>query len=175
MTKINLPNGAVIDFKDAPQEVIEKEITNLRNTKPELFEEKVDYSTISFQDLQKHVRAKAGSQASEDQGPPLTHPDLEVADAGFQYFYGKADNDEERQARLVSVFGEKGVEKRGPNNFILNLDEVEKTIKEKYDLPDSGTMAVNRKGFSRYDLARFGGEYRGPLLATLGVGSRRYL
>ena len=148
----------MIDFQDASQEVIEKEITNLRNTKPELFEEKVDYSTISFEDLQKRVRTRSSAQTSEDQGPPLTHPELEVADAGFQYFYGKADNDAERAKRLVSVFGEEGIEQRGPNNFILNLDNIEATIKDKYDLPDSGTMPVNRKGFSRYDLARFGGE-----------------
>ena len=170
MTKISLPNGMVIDFQDAPNEVIEKEITSLRNNKPELFEEKIDYSTISFEDLQKRMKTRSGSQTSEDQGPPLTHPELEVADAGFQFFYGQADNDAERAKRLVSVFGEKGVEKRGQNNFILNLDNIEATIKDKYDLPDSGTMQVNRKGFSRYDLARFGGEYRGPLLTTLAAG-----
>ena len=171
MTKINLPNGAVIDFKDAPQEVIEKEITNLRNTKPELFEEKVDYSTISFQDLQKHVRAKAGSRASEDEVEvEVTHPELEVASHGFQFFYGKADNDEERAARLESVFGPATYQRLGHDNFILLLDKISPEKKAEHSLPDSGTMPVNRKGFSRYDLSRFGGAYRGPLLTTLAAG-----
>ena len=173
MTQIRLPNGTVIDFKDADQTIIEKSLKNLRSEKPEFFTPKkkeINYSTASFEEIAERGRTKKGVQTSEDQGPPLTHPELEVADAGFQYFYGKADNDAERAKRLVSVFGEEGIEQRGPNNFILNLDNIEATIKDKYDLPDSGTMPVNRKGFSRYDLARFGGEYRGVLVSTLAAG-----
>jgi len=125
---------------------------------------------LSGQDVLDRIRARSPGQAAEPKYPELTHPGLEVANAGFQFFYGKASNDEERRARLVSIFGEEGVEQRGPNNFILNLDNVEEIIKEKYDLPENGTMQVNRKGMSRYDFARFGGEYRGPLLTTLAVG-----
>ena len=108
MTQIRLPNGTVIDFKDADQTIIEKSLKNLRSEKPEFFTPKkkeINYSTASFEEIAERGRTKKGVQTSEDQGPPLTHPELEVADAGFQYFYGKADNDAERTKRLVSIFG----------------------------------------------------------------------
>ena len=176
MAVIELPSGNQIDFGDADPETIQNALKKMKKEKPELFEVKEEVVEESSPVFASDVIARANKrranqqQAREVQGPPLTHPELEVADAGFQYFYGQADNDAERAKRLVSVFGEEGIEKRGQNNFILNLDNIEATIKDKYDLPDSGTMQVNRKGFSRYDLARFGGEYRGPLLTTLAAG-----
>ena len=175
MTQIRLPAGMVIDFKDADQTVIEKSLKNLKNEKPELFvqqeEKEFDYSTATFDEIAARGEARGSSQqTSEDQGPPLTHPEAEVTNASFQYFYGKADDDEEREARLASEFGPDSFERRGQNNYILNLDNITPEIKEKYKLPENGTMQVNRKGMSRYDLARFGGEYKGVLLSTLAAG-----
>tara|TARA_R110002051_G_scaffold4307_2_gene23057 strand:- start:1080 stop:4451 length:3372 start_codon:yes stop_codon:yes gene_type:complete len=175
MTKISLPNGMVIDFQDAPNEVIEKEITSLRNNRPELFEvqateEPFDYGTASLQDIRDRAAGRKKGSSQEEKLPPLTHPEAEVANASFQYFYGKADNDAEREKRLLSEFGPNSFERRGQNNYILNLDNIAPEIKEKYELPENGTMQVNRKGFSRYDLARFGGEYKGVLTTTLAAG-----
>ena len=171
MAVVELPSGNQIDFGDANPETIQNALKKMQEEKPELFEVKEESSPVFAGDVIAAARKRrATGQASEDQGPPLTHPEAEVANASFQYFYGKADDDEEREARLASEFGPDSFERRGQNNYILNLDNIAPEIKEKYDLPSQGTMQVNRKGFSRYDLARFGGEYKGPILTTLAAG-----
>jgi len=175
MAVIELPSGNQIDFGDADPETIQNALKKMQEEKPELFEVKEEVVEESSPVFASDVIARANErranrQSPEDQGPPLTHPDLEVANASFQYFYGKADDDEEREARLASEFGPNSFERRGQNNYVLNLDNIAPEIKKKYDLPDSGTMQVNRKGMSRYDFARFGGEYKGVLTATLAAG-----
>ena len=171
MAVVELPSGNQIDFGDADPETIQNALKQMQKEKPELFEVKEERSPVFAGDVIAAARKRrATGQASEDQGPPLTHPEAEVTNASFQYFYGKADDDEEREARLASEFGPDSFERRGQNNYILNLDNIAPEIKRKYKLPENGTMQVNRKGFSRYDLARFGGEYKGVLLSTLAAG-----
>jgi len=171
MAVVELPSGNQIDFGDANPETIQNALKKMKEEKPELFEVKEESSPVFASDVIAAARKRrATGQTSEDQGPPLTHPEAEVTNASFQYFYGKADDDEEREARLASEFGPDSFERRGQNNYILNLDNIAPEIKRKYELPENGTMQVNRKGFSRYDLARFGGEYKGVLLSTLAAG-----
>ena len=175
MAVVELPSGNQIDFGDADPETIQNALKQMQKEKPELFQVSKEVveegpSMLPADIIDRANKRKATRQTSEDQGPPLTHPEAEVANASFQYFYGKADDDEEREARLASEFGPDSFERRGQNNYILNLDNIAPEIKRKYKLPENGTMQVNRKGFSRYDLARFGGEYKGVLLSTLAAG-----
>ena len=94
----------------------------------------------------------------------------EIESHSFQYYYGKADTDKDRARRLDVEFGPGTYERKGSNNFVLLLDKISPEKREEYNLPGEGKIAVNRKGFSRYDLSRFTGAYRGPLVTTLAAG-----
>mgnify|MGYP004446970753 CR=1 FL=1 len=167
MTQIEFPSGDVIDFEDASEDQIKQSVTVLRQKNPELFEEgEVDYSTLSFEEIA--ARGSKGVDQEEIEEVKTTH-EGEVKDLGLQYFVGRGDTDEERQARLVSVFGEEGVTKVGADDFVLNLDTITEDIKEKYGLPQSGTIRFNEPGLSWQDVSGFLGRETVPLVAALGA------
>jgi hypothetical protein len=112
-------------------------------------------------------RKKKKKEKPEEIAP--TH-DGEVLDASFQAFYAKADTDRGREMRLEQEFGPGTYQRVGAGDYFLVLDNISKDKKEQYGLPESGTMRVNKHGFSMYDIAAFGGAYQGPLVATLGAG-----
>ena len=172
MTLLTLPSGQTIDFGDMDKESIKKTLQGMQAKKPELFQEaKPKYAPEIFAEANKQRLLEAEQQTSEKaQQKDLVTNDGEVQSHAFQYYYGKADNDKEREMRLTREFGDGTFQKLGTNDYMLLLDNISTEKKRQYDLPEDGTIRVNKKGFSRYDLSRFTGEYRGPLLATTAAG-----
>ena len=138
MTEISLPSGAVFDFGNLSQKDIAERLTTLRGSNPELFQEEVekegppDPATTSYEDLKAYYSGRSSETEKVE-----TTPEGEVKDLGLQYFVGRGDTDEERQTRLVSVFGKEGITKVGADDFVLNLDSITEEVKEKYNLPES--------------------------------------
>ena len=58
MTQLALPNGTVLDFEDASQDQIGQALSKLKESQPELFEERpepVDLGSASYEQLQEAV------------------------------------------------------------------------------------------------------------------------
>ena len=168
MTVIRLPSGNKINFGNADQETIKKALQGMKEKRPELFQEaEPKFATDIFAkaDRQKQLQATQTTEQQAEQKDLVTN-DGEIQSLAFQYFYGKADNDKGREMRLTQEFGDGTFQKLGTNDYMLLLDNISTEKKRQYNLPEEGTIRVNKKGFSRYDLSRFGGEYRGPLIAT---------
>jgi len=169
MVTLSLPNGQNLDFGDASDQEIETVITSMKKEQPELFEEAEaapDLGSASYEELREYY----GGQTPEGQAAEvkITH-EGEVKDLGLQYFVGRGDTDNDRQKRLVSVFGEEGVTKVGADDFVLNLDTITEDVKEKYGLPQSGTIRFNEPGLSWQDVSGFLGRETVPLVAALGA------
>lgn len=180
MTQLSLPNGQILDFEDASQGQISTILKKLKTDQPEIFEEKVseekvseekitfpDARTASYEELKEFYQGRYKKEEKEIFQP--TH-EGEVKSHVLQFDYGQADNDAERERRLKRTFGEGTYEKVGYNDYVLLLDNISPELKEKYNLPDDGTIRVNKKGFSIYDVSRAVGHDRGALVASLGIG-----
>ena len=175
MVELALPNGTLIDFGDATQDQIASALSKFKEEQPELFVEQpqqetdpkqVDLGTATLDEIRQAYGFK---RDPEDVFQP-THSG-EVADSGFQFFYGRADNLEEKAKRIESVFGPNSYQQvEGTDKFALLLDNISPELKKEYDLPESGTIYVNEPGFSWYDVVGVGGAEAGPLTAALGAG-----
>lgn len=93
----------------------------------------------------------------------------EVKDLSLQYYVGRGDTDEERLLRLTEVFGQEGVTQVGVDDFVLNLDNITEDVKEKFNLPESGTIRFNQPGLGWQDVAGFLGRETVPLVAAVGA------
>ena len=170
MTQLALPNGTVLDFEDASQDQIGQALSKLKESQPELFEERpepVDLGSASYEQVQEAV----GISREEEVPEYKPSNEGEVSDTGFQFFYGRADSIGDKAKRLESTFGPgtfKQVE--GTDKFTLLLDNISPELKKEYGLPETGDMYVNKPGFSWYDVAGFGGAEAVPLTAALGAG-----
>ena len=172
MTLLTLPSGQTLDFGDADKETIKKTLQGMQAKRPDLFQKsEPKYAPEIFAEARRKRQLQT-AQTTEQQAEQkdLVTNDGEVQSHAFQYYYGKADNDKEREMRLTREFGDGTFQKLGTNDYMLLLDNISTEKKRQYDLPEDGTIRVNKKGFSRYDLSRFTGEYRGPLLATTAAG-----
>lgn len=176
MTVIVLPAGLPVDFEDASQEEIEDALEIMRNEDPSLFEEKEsapffgEYPATSVDEI--FARSERAAQDPSVQVPEFK-PDHEgeVRDAGFQFLYGRADDISEKAKRIEDVFGPDSYQQiEGTDKFVLKLENISPELKKQYGLPDSGTIYVNKPGFSWYDLAGFGGAEAAPMTAALGAG-----
>ena len=168
MTQIVLPSGLSVDFGDAPQEEVEDALEAMREQDPSLFEE-AQTEPQNIDDL----LARSGyseKRQSVEEAPAFkpTHKG-EVKDLGLQYFVGRGDTDKDRLLRLTEVFGQDGVTQVGADDFVLNLDNISDNVKEKYNLPETGTMRFNEPGLSWQDVAGFLGRETVPLVAALGA------
>ena len=171
MAQMTFPNGVVMDFEDATDTQVEEILSTLKTEQPELFEEPEqppDTGTASYEELAKYYQKRGkGPEAAPE---AVASNEGEVQSHAFQFMYGRADDDEERALRLENTFGPGTYEQVGTNDFFLLLDKISEPLKEKYNLPQEGTIRVNEKGFSLQDISRFGGEEAGPLTAALGAG-----
>ena len=171
MTQLSLPNGTVIDFEDASEDQIGQALSKLKESQPELFEERpepINLGTASFEEIQKAVGAGREPEEAPEYQPSN---EGEVSDTGFQFFYGRADSIGDKAKRLEATFGPgtfKQVE--GTDKFTLLLDNISPELKKEYGLPETGDMYVNKPGFSWYDVAGFGGAEAVPLATALGAG-----
>ena len=137
----------------------------------------LDISNMSSSDLTEYFTARArrerGQQeiiGAEGQAQQPTYPsptvEGEIDSALFRAGFGTKDNEQERIEYIEEKFGAGTAVKFGPEDYGIDLDKVEASIKEDYGLESSGTMRVNQPGMTRYDVAHFLGQYRGPLIAT---------
>ena len=172
MTSITFPSGESIDFGELSPEEIEPIISQLENEKPGLFQEveevKRDLSVAEIYD-----QAGIGDERELAKEVPEYKPsnEGEVDDAGFQFFYGRADSIGDKAKRLEATFGPGTFEQvEGTDKFILLLDNISPEIKKEYGLPETGDMYVNEPGMSWYDVAGFAGGEIVPLTAALGAG-----
>ena len=160
-----LPSGQILDFGNASDDQIQSALAALKESDAEQFKQRdvaPDLDTASYEDLRKYY-----GTSSEDT-VQTTHKG-EVKDFGLQFFVGRGDTDEERMKRLVTVFGPEGVEKVGPDDFVLNLDNISEEAKEKYNLPSTGTMRFNAPGLGWQDVWSFLGRETVPLTAAIGA------
>ena len=170
MTRIALPNGQVIDFGDTSPEEIEREIDTLKQDAPEFFEQRQRPQRQTVASIfEGEPRATPGAEVEEEEDIKPTH-DGEVTDISFRTFFGRADNNEEKAARLTQAFGEGTFTQDKRGYFILDLDEIDQKQKKEFGLPSSGTIFVNKPGFTRYDIADFLGHEAVPLAASIGAG-----
>jgi hypothetical protein len=170
MTVITLPSGLDVDFEDASQEDIEEALTVMQNEQPDLFaapkmSEKDFIRSLTMEEARDYGRLKSGLPGEQVE---TTH-EGEVKDFGLSYFVGRGDTDEDRMLRLTTVFGEEGVEKVGPDDFVLKLDNISEELKEKYNLPQTGTIRFNEPGLGWQDVWGFLGRETVPLVAALGA------
>ena len=91
----------------------------------------------------------------------------EVKSIGFRWRFGKADNVVGKTRVIEETFGEGSAIQFGPEDYGIDLDKVTEDIKTQYNLPNSGTIRVNKPGYSHWDLINFGAEVRGPLVAAM--------
>ena len=151
MTVIRLPSGNKINFGNADQETIKKALQGMKEKRPELFQEaEPKFATDIFAkaDRQKQLQATQTTEQQAEQKDLVTN-DGEIQSHAFQYFYGKADNDKGREMRLTQEFGDGTFQKLGTNDYMLLLDNISTEKKRQYNLPEDGTIRVNKKGISR--------------------------
>ena len=172
MVQLALPNGTILDFEDASQDQIREALIRIKEKQPELFVEKpeparLDLGTASLEEIRG---AMGVGQETEKIDYQPSNPG-EVEDAGFQFWYGRADNINDKAKRLEHKFGPGSYQQiEGTDKFVLLLDNISPEIKKDNDLPETGTIWVNEPGFSRYDLAGVAGAEAAPLTAALGAG-----
>ena len=163
MTVLTFPSGQEMDFEGLSNEEIEPIIAQLQEEKPELFQ--TSEEDLSVEEIYARADAQRGSVPEEFRP---TH-EGEVKDLGLQYFVGRGDTDEERLLRLTEVFGQEGVTQVAADDFVLNLDNIGEELKEKYNLPETGTIRFNEPGLSWQDVSGFLGRETVPLVAALGA------
>ena len=163
MTVLTFPSGQEMDFEGLSNEEIEPIIAQLQEEKPELFQ--TSEENLSVEEIYTRTDAQRGS-APEEFRP--TH-EGEVKDLGLQYFVGRGDTDKDRLLRLTEVFGQEGVTQVAADDYVLNLDNIGEELKDKYNLPETGTMRFNTPGLSWQDVAGFLGRETVPLVAALGA------
>ena len=166
---VETPDG-VASFEIVGEEPTDQEMEVIRST---IYGQNED---LSFPDLRNAPQLKdtiREQRAAEAEEVPEYKPsnEGEIEDTGFQFFYGRADNIDEKAKRIEATFGPgtfKQVE--GTDKFTLLLDNISPELKKEYGLPETGDMYVNKPGFSWYDVAGFGGAEAAPLTAALGAG-----
>ena len=163
MTVLTFPSGQEMDFEGLSNEEIEPIIAQLQEEKPELFQ--ISEEDLSVEEIYARADAQRGSVPEEFRP---TH-EGEVKDLGLQYFVGRGDTDEERLLRLTKVFGQEGVTQVGADDYVLNLDNIGEELKEKYNLPETGTIRFNEPGLSWQDVSGFLGRETVPLVSALGA------
>ena len=167
-----------ITTEDGPQliniagdEPTQEELSSIEQqffSQGEAREEVVDDTTLElgtkvFNDEPETV--VQGTEASNVSGGP-TNPG-EIKSFGFRWRFGKADNRVGKTRVIEETFGEGSAMEFGPEDYGVNLDNVTEEIKEKYNLPASGTIRANKPGYSHWDLVNAGAEFRGPLIASM--------
>jgi hypothetical protein len=132
---------------------------------------------IEMQQIQKFVRDidkstpinVASKENVEDDSLKPTH-DGEIEDVGFRAYFGRADSQGDKVKRLTEKFGEGTFLQDDKGYFILDLDRVDDRQKKELSLPKSGTIYVNKPGFSKYDVIGEAANLIVPVGASIGAG-----
>ena len=190
---ITLPSGAVFDFGDTPEEQVAEELTNLRTSNPELFQESMATEpqsegppnpvTTPYSELKAYYDKNPSGSAESQEPDIIPTIDGDITDIPTRFAFGKRDTAEEKEQFLTETYGPGSFGKDRSGRYYLELDNISPEIKAEKNLSDSGTMWFNKPGggflglFDMGDLSDFTGKYRGELiggtaaaLATTGVG-----
>ena len=102
-----------------------------------------------------------------------------VKNVGLRGSLAMAENDREYRLRLLDAGFTDGQFFKDPEKgYVLKLDTISPALKTKYNLPESGNLAIEDEAmFTKEDFAEFFAQARGPLaggivtsLAASGVG-----
>ena len=181
--------GGFSEFEIQGKEPTEKELENIHSLVKKIAEGGAQRSsrkrpTEGMPDLAAEVakaaeerkqRRKARAQLPGQEGSTSFVADNkgEVQNSWFQFLYGRAENNTERESRLEERFGPGTFKNVGGDKYALLLDKIDPHIKEEHGLPldEGGTIMVNQPGFTGYDVAMFLGGEALPLGVALGVGA----
>ena len=174
---ITLPSGAVFNFGNLSEDEIAEQLTSLRGTNPELFQEASsepsnlagppDPTTTPFSELKAYYEG-SGTGTGQPSFEPTN--DVEITDFETRFEFGKADRADEKEAALTRMFGPDSFGVSPQGDYYLKLDNISPEIKASKKLPETGTMWVNKPGggflglFNMPDVSQFLGQYRGELL-----------
>ena len=166
---VETPDG-IANFEIAGEEPTDQEMEVIRST---IYGQKEDLSFPDLRDAPQLNDTTREQGVAEAEEIPEYEPsnEGEVSDAGFQFFYGRADSMGDKAKRLESTFGPGTFEQvEGTGDFTLLLDNISPELKKEYDLPETGDIFVNKPGMSWYDVAGFAGAELAPMTAALGAG-----
>jgi hypothetical protein len=144
-------------------------------------EQPPDPRTASWEELTAYYEGRGTGQPD---GPAFTPThEGDALGLGAYYDYSKADTDKGRADWITRRFGPGTFDQDQDGRFYLKLDEIDPTIKQQENLPESGTMYINRPDgdilglFDFSDVAGVFGAHQGPIatttaaaIATTGVG-----
>ena len=126
--------------------------------------------TSTWEEYKAYYEGRGTGQPS---GPVFTPThEGDALDLGAYYDYSKADNDKGRAAWITRNFGPGTFGQDQEGRFYLNLDKIDPAIKQEENLPESGTMYLNRPGgdflglFDFSDVVGVFGAHQGPIAAT---------
>ena len=139
MSAITFPSGETIDFGEMSPEEMEPIIAQLQQEKPEMF---------AMPDSSQGVGEEAGTEedlsvsqifdrADSQKSKPTDTPEIQVTNKGeikdhsFQFWYGRADNDSDREARLTQEFGPESFIKLASDDYALDLDKISPEKKQE--------------------------------------------
>ena len=100
---------------------------------------------------------------------PSPEPVGEVEDSWLRFQVGRMDTDEERQNLLNQLLGQGTSIQTDPGTFVIDQARVDPRIREKYGLADTGTIYLDKPGFTSNDLIDFAGEAGPETLAAIGA------
>jgi hypothetical protein len=99
----------------------------------------------------------------------VEEPDGEVKDTLLRYMTGRMDTDEEKQNLLNQLLGEGASRRLSEDTFVIDQEKVAPEVREKYGLADSGTIYLDKPGFTGMDIIDFGGEAGPSVAAAIGA------
>ena len=169
--EVKTPEGVkeVIIQGDEPNAAETQAIINTFFSNKNIVEDENPYAGLTFDEAREKFKKGTVKDAESKEQIKATN-EGEVSDHSFQAFYGRADNDSDREKRLTSEFGPDSFIRRGYDDYLLKLDNISSNKKLEYGLPETGTISVNKKGFGLLDVSRFLGGEAAPLLAATGAG-----
>ena len=170
---INTPQG-IKTGRIAGDVPTEEELNRIKQMFPATEGEPFDYSiTQQFGPDSPLMTPEEIAQSGQTPVPQVSEsipePVGEVEDSWLRFQIGRMDTDEERQNLLNQLLGEGASERVAEDTFIIDQAKVDPQIREKYGLADTGTVYLDKPGFTWNDFIDFGGEAGPETLAAIGA------
>ena len=180
MTKIAFPSGQIIDFSGLSENELNDAVSDLEQNSPELFEKPIsEPQEPKVTDLDDYSLDRRKIEPKQLLQPRKTESQVravipshigEIENAFAQGYIERGFDIEDKKRRTISLFGDNSFAQDDKGNIVLNLDNIDKNVKEKYNLPDKGSIYVNQPGFTKYDVSNFFATEAAPLVASIGAG-----
>ena len=127
-----------------------------------------DAPSVSADDF-RVVDDETVTETTVTEAETVEEPDGEVKDTLLRYMTGRMDTDEEKQNLLNQLLGEGASRRLSEDTFIIDQEKVAPEVREKYGLADSGTIYLDKPGFTGMDIIDFGGEAGPSVAAAIGA------